>query len=101
MNVKCFLSREEVKFLVCKYIMENVFIKEESSYKINSENVFLYFNKNDLDTELFTINKKITVHHIPRYQHFNGDYLLSRKRELYFREDTSFEMISMINLHKI
>lgn len=69
--------------------------------KINGENVFLYFNKNDLDTELFTINKKITVHHIPRYQHFNGDYLLSRKRELYFREDTSFEMISMINLHKI
>ena len=69
--------------------------------KVNSENVFLYFNKNDLDTELFTINKKITVHHIPRYQHFNGDYLLSRKRELYFREDTSFEMISMINLHKI
>lgn len=39
MNVKCFLSREEVKFLVCKYIMENVFIKEESSYKINSEKV--------------------------------------------------------------
>lgn len=39
MNVKCFLTREEVKFLACKYIMENVFIKEKMSYKINSKNV--------------------------------------------------------------
>ena len=78
---------------------ENMIYNIES--KMNSENVFLYFNKSDLDTEILTINKKITVHHIPAYQHFNGNYLLSRKRELYFREDTSFEMISMINLHKV
>ena len=39
MKVKCFLTREEVKFLACKYIMENVFLKEESPYKINSEKV--------------------------------------------------------------
>lgn len=69
-------------------------------HKTNSDNIFIYFNKNDLDTDVLTINKRITVNNINRYKHFNGDYLLSRKRELYFREDKSFEMISLINLHK-
>ena len=70
-------------------------------YKNNNNNVFIYFNKNDLDTDLFTINKRITVHNINRYQHYDGDYLLSRKRELYLREDKTFVMVSMINLKRI
>lgn len=70
-------------------------------YKNNNDNVFIYFNKNDLDTDLFTINKRITVHNINRYQHYDGDYLLSRKRELYLREDKTFVMVSMINLKRI
>lgn len=70
-------------------------------YKNNNDNVFIYFNKNDLDTDLFTINKRITVHNINRYQHYDGDYLLSRKRECYLREDKTFVMVSMINLKRI
>ena len=70
-------------------------------YKNNNDNVFIYFNKNDLDTDLFTINKRITVHNINRYQHYDGDYLLSRKRECYLREDKTFIMVSMINLKRI
>ena len=70
-------------------------------YKNNNDNVFIYFNKNDLDTDLFTINKRITVHNINRYQHYDGDYLLSRKREFYLREDKTFVMVSMINLKRI
>ena len=56
MNVKCFLSREEVKFLVCKYIMENVFIKEESSYKINSDNVNFVLDDGWFEGMEITIN---------------------------------------------
>lgn len=70
-------------------------------YQKNNNNVFIYFNKNDLDTDLFTINKRITVHNINRYQHYDGDYLLSRKRECYIREDKTFIMVSMINLKRI
>lgn len=38
MRVKCFLTREEVKFLACKYVMENVFLKEASPYQVNADN---------------------------------------------------------------
>lgn len=56
MNVKCFLSREEVKFLACKYIMENVFLKEESPYKVNSEKVDFIFEDNWFDGIEVTID---------------------------------------------
>lgn len=70
-------------------------------YQNNSNNVLIYFNKNDLDTDLFTINKRITINNIDRYQKYNGDYLLSRKRECYLREDNTFVLISMINVKRI
>ena len=67
----------------------------------NNENFLVYFSKNDLDTNLFSINKRITIHNIDRYQEFNGNYLLYRKREAYLREDNTFLMSSMINLKRI
>lgn len=67
----------------------------------NSKNVLLYFSKNDLDMDLLTINKRISVHHIDRYTEHNGDYLLYRKRECLIRENESFIMNTMVNLRKI
>lgn len=67
----------------------------------NSNNVFVYFNKNDLDMDVLTINKRISINHIGRYQEHNGDYLMSRKRECLLREDRTFILISMVNLKKI
>ena len=67
----------------------------------NNENFLVYFSKNDLDTNLFSINKRITIHNIDRYQEFNGNYLLYRKREAYLREDNTFLMSSMINLKRV
>lgn len=46
----------------------------------NNKNVLVYFSKADLDSTVFSINKKISVHHIDRYQQYNGNYLLYRKR---------------------
>lgn len=51
--------------------------------------------------DLFTINKKISIHHIDRYQDCNGDYLLYRKRECLIREDESFVLETIINMRKI
>lgn len=67
----------------------------------NSKNILLYFNKNDLDMDVLSINKKISVRHIDRYAEHNGDYLLYRKRECLIRENDSFVMDTMVNLRKI
>lgn len=68
---------------------------------INNKNVLVYFSKADLDSTVFSINKKISVHHIDRYQQYNGNYLLYRKRECYIREDDTFILSTMINLRKV
>lgn len=67
----------------------------------NNKNVLVYFSKADLDSTVFSINKKISVHHIDRYQQYNGNYLLYRKRECYIREDNTFVLNTMINLRKV
>lgn len=69
--------------------------------EMNNNNVLVYFCKNDLDMDVFTINKKISIHHIDRYIEFNGDYLLNRKRECLVREDDTFLMTTMLNLSRI
>lgn len=67
----------------------------------NNKNVLVYFSKADLDSTVFSINKKISVHHIDRYQQYNGNYLLYRKRECYIREDSTFILSTMINLRRV
>ena len=78
---------------------ENMILNIESD--TNNNNFILFFTKNDLDSSVFSINKRISIHNIDRYQEFNGDYLLRRKRELYLREDTTFVMTSAITMNKI
>lgn len=67
----------------------------------NDGNFLIFISKNDLDMELFTINKRISIHNIERYQDYNGDYLLSRKRECFVREDSTFILTTMLNLRRI
>lgn len=80
---------------------DNEHMLENIEADMNSENFLLYFSKNDLDTDIFTINKRISIHNIDRYSEFNGTYLLYRKREIYLREDETFVMNSMINLKRL
>lgn len=67
----------------------------------NNNNFLVYIQKVDLDTDVLTPNKRITIHHIDRYKEHNGDYLLYRKRECYIREDDTFLLNTMINLKEI
>ena len=80
---------------------DNEHMIENLEAKANSENFIVYFSKNDLDSDLFTINKRISINNIQRYQEFNGNYLLYRKREIYLREDETFVLSSMINLKRL
>ena len=67
----------------------------------NNNNFLVYLQKVDLDTDVLSPNKRITIHHIDRYKEHNGDYLIYRKRECYLREDYSFTLNTMINLKQI
>lgn len=67
----------------------------------NNNNFLVYIQKIDLDTDILSPNKRITIHHIDRYKEHNGDYLMYRKRECYLREDASFTLNTMINLKEI
>lgn len=67
----------------------------------NNNNFLVYIQKTDLDTDVLSLNKRITIHHIDRYKEHNGDYLMYRKRECYLREDTTFTLNTMINLKEI
>jgi hypothetical protein len=67
----------------------------------NNNNFLVYVQKTDLDTDVLSLNKRITIHHIDRYKEHNGDYLMYRKRECYLREDTSFTLNTMVNLKEI
>lgn len=80
---------------------DNDAMLDNMAAKTNNSNFFVYFSKTGIDNTLFSINKRISIHNISRYQEFNGDYLLNRKRELYTREDDTFTLLTMINLNRI
>ena len=69
--------------------------------EVDSNNIFLFFSKTDLDIDLFTINKRFTVNNIDRYKEHDGDYLLSRKKECLIRDDKTYTLYSAINMRKI
>lgn len=80
---------------------DNTHLLETVQADENMNRFLFYFSKNDLDTDVFSINKRISIHNIQRYQEYNGNYVMHRKREIYLREDDSFVMSSMINLKRL
>ena len=67
----------------------------------NNSNFLVYIQKTDLDTDVLSLNKRITIRHIDRYKEHDGDYLMYRKRECYLREDNTFILTTMLNLKEI
>lgn len=74
-----------------------------ANLKSDAENssIILDINKNDIDSSVITMNKEYIVKSYNVYKNSDGRYLLSRKRELYLREDDGFIMNTMITLRKI
>lgn len=63
----------------------------------------LLIQKTDIDSSVLTMNKEYIVNAEDMYGHkdYNGKYILTRKRELYIREDENFIMNTMLLLEKI
>lgn len=91
-------SNDRIKTVRLNNDNDNMIFNLEA--EANNNDVFIFFTKNDLDMDVFTINKRITVSNIPRYKENDGTYLLSRKREMLVRESDSFILSTMINLKK-
>ena len=67
----------------------------------NSSSIRISINKNDLDSSIFTLNKRYLFRNYDKYSDKDGDFLLTRKRELFIREDDSFVMNTMMNFEQV
>ena len=69
---------------------------------IDTSAVQLLVQKTDIDSSIITINKEYIVKADDVYDSkYNGRYILTRKRELYVREDRDFSMNTMLLFEKI
>ena len=96
---------------------ETVITKKRSTIRVPNDNTTLVNNiknemdnsmktilvtKGDLDMSIFTINKSYYVDASATYgAEYNGEYLLTRKREIYIREDDTFSADVALTLNKI
>ena len=70
---------------------------------MDNSSIQLLIQKNDIDSEVLTINKEYTIKADETYNtdRYNGKYILVRKRELYIREDETFTMCVMLLFEKV
>lgn len=68
---------------------------------IEGHAMILQINKTDLDASIFNINKSYNVKNFKTYSGLDGQFLLSRKREVYLPDGDVFIMDTIINLRKI
>lgn len=72
-------------------------------HDIDSSAVQIVVQKTDIDSDIFTINKEYHIDALNAYgtSIYNGRYLLTRKRELYVRDDETFIMNTMLSFRKL
>ena len=69
---------------------------------IDTSAVQLLVQKTNIDSSMITLNKKYIVKADDVYgEKYNGVYILTRKRELYVREDDNFVLNTMLLFEKI
>lgn len=68
---------------------------------IESSTVLMTLCKESIDPDVFTINHRICVKHIDDHKDKDGDYLMTRKREIFVRDGRDFICSTMVNLRKI
>ena len=70
---------------------------------IDQSAVQILIQKTDIDSSIFTMNKEYIIQANDAYgsDTYNGRYLLTRKRELYIREDNKFTMDVMLLFKKV
>lgn len=80
---------------------DNVNIVKNMKSQAELETTKLSLNKNDLDASVLTINKQYIIKNINDHSDKDGKFLLSRKRELFIRQDDSFVMNTMLDFKRL
>ena len=89
------------KQMIVRVKNDNVNMVKNVKAQVELENVKLSVNKNDLDSSVMTINKEYIIKNIDAQSANDGKFLLSRKRELFIRQDTNFVMNTMLDFKRL
>lgn len=88
------------KLLNARLNNDNTNMIDNMASDANSSNIFITINKEGLDADIFTINKKYSINNIDRYINTNGEYILIRKREIYQKDENAFTLNTSLNFRK-
>ena len=82
---------------------DNIGLLDNMISASDSSSIQLLVQKTDIDSSVITMNKEyiIKADEVYKSEKYNGRYILTRKRELYIREDTNFVMNTMLLFEKI
>jgi len=68
---------------------------------IDNYSTMVSITKTELDSSIFTINKEYTINNYDQLKDKTGRFLLSRKREIYTRDDHNYILTSILSLRKV
>lgn len=93
----------EDKTKAVRVMNQNSGIVDNMISSIDRSSIQLMIQKTHIDSAVLTMNKEYMVKADDVYgtEDYNGRYIVSRKRELYIREDENFVMNTMLLLEKI
>ena len=82
---------------------DNTGLLENMVSTLDNASIQLLVQKVDIDSSVLTMNKEYVVKadDVYKTEAYNGKYILTRKRELYIREDENFSMNAMLLLEKV
>lgn len=81
----------------------NTGILDNISNELQLGAIQILVQKTDVDAQVFTPNKEYNIsgEEVYKSQDYDGKYILTRKRELYIRENENFTMSTMLLLSKL
>lgn len=74
----------------------NIHKADNIASDINSKSVLFTMNKNNLDSSVLNINKRYLIKNYNPLYETDGEFLLSNKKEVYFRNDKSFTLNTLL-----
>ena len=82
---------------------DNTGLLNNLATSIDQSAIQILVQKTDVDSSVFTMNKEYIIRANDAYgsETYNGRYLLTRKRELYIRDDNTFTMDVMLLFKKV
>lgn len=86
-----------------RILNDNDGLLENMASSVDNSAIQLLVQKTDIDSAIFTINKEylIRAEHAYNTEKYNGRYILSRKRELFIRDDETFTVNVMLLFKKV